>query len=74
MVLKSDRGERGLTFTFKGFPYMGIWTKPGPFICLEPWFGIADFEDADGRFEHKEGLCRLAAGQAFAASYSIHFF
>ncbi len=74
MDLKSKRGERGLRFTFEGFPYMGIWTKPGPFICIEPWFGIADFEDADGKLEHKEGICKLAVGEDFNASYTTAFF
>jgi len=74
MELKSNRGERGLRFTFEGFPYMGIWTKPGPFLCIEPWFGIADFEDADGKLEHKEGICKLPIGQDFNASYTMVFF
>lgn len=74
MLLKSDRGLRGLKFTFKGFPYMGIWTKPGPFICIEPWFGIADFEDADGKLENKEGICTLNPFQVFQATYAIELF
>lgn len=74
MTLCSDKSSRGLHFYFEGFPYMGIWTKPGPFICIEPWYGLADFEDADGSFEHKEGLLRLAAGKTFDASYSMEFF
>ncbi len=74
MVLKSDRGQHGLKFTFKGFPYMGIWTKPGPFICIEPWFGIADFEDADGQLTNKEGICKLGPLQIFQATYVIELF
>jgi galactose mutarotase-like enzyme len=74
MHLKSNLGARGLTFTFKGFPYMGIWTKPGPFICIEPWFGLADYEDAEGKLETKEGICKLDAGQVFDASYAMEFF
>jgi galactose mutarotase-like enzyme len=74
MHLKSSKGARGLTFAFKGFPYMGIWTKPGPFICIEPWYGIADYEDAEGTLETKEGICKLDAGQVFDASYAMEFF
>ena len=74
MIFKSDKGKRGLKFSFEGFPYMGIWTKPGPFICIEPWYGIADFEDSEGKLETKEGICKLDAGQAFDASYAMDFF
>lgn len=74
MTLTSAKGSRGLKFTFEGFPYMGIWTKPGPFICIEPWFGIADFEDADGNLEHKEGICKLDGDQTFEALYTMEFF
>ncbi|MDB5256555.1 MAG: aldose epimerase [Chitinophagaceae bacterium] len=74
MTLSSSKGSHGLHFHFTGFPYMGIWTKPGPFLCIEPWFGIADFEDANGKLEHKEGIIRLSSGKAFQAAYSMEFF
>lgn len=74
MTLHSEQGQRGLHFYFEGFPYMGIWTKPGPFLCIEPWYGIADFEEADGQLEHKEGMLRLNEGQRFEASYRMEFF
>ena len=74
MTLSSKKATHGLHFHFKGFPYMGIWTKPGPFICIEPWYGLADFEDADGKLEHKEGIIHLTAGKAFQADYRMDFF
>ena len=41
--LFSDKDPHGLTFCFEGFPYFGIWAaKDAPFVCLEPWCGIAD--------------------------------
>lgn len=74
MTLSSDKASHGLRFHFTGFPYMGIWTKPGPFICIEPWCGVADFEDADGKIENKEGINRLKAGEIFEAAYTMEFF
>lgn len=36
-------GKKVLEFTFKGFPYLAIWSKKGaPFVCIEPWQTIAD--------------------------------
>jgi len=74
MTLMSEKSVHGLRFSFEGFPYMGIWTKPGPFLCIEPWYGIADFEDADGKLENKEGIVRLGAAKTFKAQYTMEFF
>lgn len=74
MTYSSHKASHGLRFHFAGFPYMGIWTKPGPFICIEPWHGVADFEDADGKLENKEGIIRLISGELFEANYTMEFF
>mgnify|MGYP000638754215 FL=1 len=49
--LKSVNHDKVLTMDFTGFPYMGLWTKAtgAPFVCIEPWYGHADFEDFDWR-------------------------
>lgn len=51
--------ERGpaLEIAFPDTPMMGIWTKPGaPFVCVEPWHGIADPVDYAGEFRDKPGV------------------
>lgn len=63
-----------LTMCFKGFPYLGIWTKPssnGRFICIEPWHGITDSYVSSEQLEKKEGITLLAQGEVFECSYSI---
>ena len=51
----SKKTKHGLTVSFNGFPYMGIWAaKNANFVCIEPWCGIADSIDA------------MAAGVTFA--------
>lgn len=70
--LKSKRTENGLDFNFIGFPYLGIWKKPGAhFICIEPWFGVADDVNTDQEFSTKEGVLMLEAGEKFVCNYSI---
>jgi galactose mutarotase-like enzyme len=62
----------GVELEFKGFPYFGVWSKPGaPFVCLEPWCGIADTPDATGHLEDKEGIVRLPPGSAFIRVLTI---
>lgn len=62
----------GVELGFKGFPYLGVWSKPGaPFVCLEPWCGIADAPDATGRLEDKEGIVRLPPGSTLTRALTI---
>jgi len=44
--------------------YLGIWTKPSgaPFICIEPWRGIADTAGFNGDFAAKLGAFAVAPG------------
>lgn len=30
-----------------------------PFVCVEPWYGHADYADFDGNFKDKEGVIAL---------------
>lgn len=75
VTLKSDRTPHGLTFHFKGFPYLGIWAaKNADFVCIEPWCGIADHVDASGRLEEKEGIIELAPDGEFERAWSVELF
>lgn len=70
--LKSAQYDEVVTVEYQDFPYLGIWAKPNaPFVCIEPWLGIADHEDSDGDFLKKEGLLTLPKGEIFRAKYAI---
>lgn len=70
--LKSSKHGTGLVFDFNTFPYLGIWTQVGaPFICIEPWYGLADFEAHSGELEEKIGIEMLLPQQIFEAEYSV---
>lgn len=69
--LKSKKSKNQIIFDYAGFPYLGIWTKPGPFICIEPWHGLADKDGYTGEFKDKEGVRSLLKGKSFKTEYSI---
>lgn len=78
--LNSDRvslfkkNEKMLEIEFADFPFFGIWTKPNaPFLCLEPWLGIADEEEHNGDLTKKKGMIRLSPGLSKVYSYSVRF-
>jgi galactose mutarotase-like enzyme len=73
--LKSFKNDHAVTLDFDSWPYLGIWSKPGgaPFVCLEPWFGIADAADHDGELTRKEGIMHLESGLNFCCEYALTF-
>lgn len=72
VTLKHASGASSVKLEFRGFPFFGIWTKPGaPFVCLEPWFGLADRHDATGLLQEKEGIQSLEPGGRFQCQYHI---
>ncbi|UII27482.1 aldose 1-epimerase family protein [Fulvivirga maritima] len=71
----TNNGSKLLTMNFEDFPFFGIWTKPGaPFLCLEPWLGIADVKDFDGDLSEKKGIMKLEAGQMDHFKYEVSFY
>ncbi|MEL6589237.1 MAG: aldose 1-epimerase family protein [Bacteroidota bacterium] len=70
--LKSHKSPQEVKVSFEGWPYLGIWSKPkAPFVCIEPWLGIADHADTDQQLSTKFGILSLDPGQSFEAAYTI---
>ena len=72
--LRRKDGGRAVQVTFEGCPYLLLWTKPGaaaPYICIEPWCGIADSIHTDQNLKTKEGIETLAPGETFVRTHSI---
>jgi len=66
--------QNAIRLTAKNFPFYGIWQKhKAPFLCLEPWCGIADNIYSEGDFEKKEGMETLSPQEKFDISFSISF-
>lgn len=71
-AIVSKRHKTEVLFTFADFKNLGIWAKPNaPFVCIEPWLGVADFEETSGEFVQKTGILSLAPQNVFDASFSI---
>lgn len=73
-AILSDKTDHGVTLSYKDLPYVGIWSaypKEAPFVCIEPWAGIADTTEASGNIKEKLGINRIEAGDVFEASYTI---
>ncbi|MBC1468360.1 aldose 1-epimerase family protein [Listeria welshimeri] len=73
ITIKSDKTSHFVKVTFKEFPFVGIWTaKPGtPFVCIEPWYGIADGAGKSVELRDKAGIEHLEPEAVFASEYKI---
>jgi len=72
VALKHKQNGEILNVKFEGFPFLGIWAKPNaPYVCIEPWIGIADSESSNQQIKDKEGIVTLEPKKSFKATYSI---
>ena len=67
------RTVRALTVAWDGYKDLGLWSKPttAPFLCIEPWYGMASSVDWDGEFLDKPGILVLAPGESRDFTWSV---
>lgn len=63
--------EYKLRMSIEGYPFFAVWSSDltAPFICLEPWYGHADFEEVNVAFENREGMMSLSPNKSFMTGY-----
>jgi len=69
-----------LSLEFANFPFLGIWSaknKNGivaPFVCIEPWYGIADKTNHNKDYITKEGIIKLGTNNTFNCKYTVEIY
>lgn len=67
----AESGPR-LSFEFEGLPHLALWQKPGaPFLCIEPWHGMAAEEEAGTEIADRPGSLVLAPGRTARFRWSV---
>ena len=62
---------RWVTLNLTGVPYLTLWSDGGPFLCIEPCWGLTDHHEQRA-FEDKEGIQKIpAAGAELTAEFAI---
>ncbi|WP_334328731.1 aldose 1-epimerase family protein [Companilactobacillus sp. HBUAS59699] len=72
--ISSEKSDHKITLDTGNAKYFGMWsTYPdaGNFMCIEPWWGLADKKDSDNNFKTKYGVNKLAPNEQFEAYFSI---
>ncbi len=72
VTLKSANHINSIAVTYSDFSNLGIWAKHNaPFVCIEPWLGVTDHENATGVFKEKDGIITLPFQEKYQAMFSI---
>lgn len=74
IAFKTDKSSHSLHLKYDDIPFVGIWSPYGteaPFVCIEPWWGIADKVGSNGNLVDKFAVNRLIPQKLFKTSYTI---
>ena len=63
--------SRGLEVAWENATQLGIWSKPGDFVCIEPWHGLASPAGFQGEFRNKPGLAQVPPGEQFTLRMTL---
>jgi galactose mutarotase-like enzyme len=74
--LRTETSDYHINVWLRDAPFVGVWSQypnSGDYVCIEPWWGIADRLDSNGKLEEKYGMNHLASGETFTAGFSMAF-
>jgi galactose mutarotase-like enzyme len=69
-VYRDQPSGRSVVFDFQEVPYLTLWSDGGPFLCVEPCWGLTDHHEQRA-FENKEGIQTIAPGGKLIAGFSM---
>jgi len=75
LEIHNKKNKHVIRVEFPGFTDLGIWSaaNDGPFVCIEPWFGVDSTHGDSQELMKKEGLIWLDPGKTFDCSYKMIF-
>ncbi|WEV71598.1 aldose 1-epimerase family protein [Lactobacillus sp. ESL0785] len=74
--LRTETSDFHVNVWLRNAPFVGVWSqypKTADYVCIEPWWGIADREDTSGKLEEKYGMNHLEPGAEFHAGFGMAF-
>jgi galactose mutarotase-like enzyme len=61
---------RWVILDLTGVPYLTLWSDGGPFLCIEPCWGLTDHHE-QRTFEDKQGIQKIPPGDELRASFTM---
>ncbi|WEV40661.1 aldose 1-epimerase family protein [Lactobacillus sp. ESL0684] len=75
-TLRTETSNFHVNVWLRDAPFVGVWSQypqTADFVCIEPWWGIADRADTDGELTTKYGMNHLEPNGNFTAGFSMAF-
>jgi len=70
--MNNTKNKKSVQMNFDGFEYLAFWAPvDAPFVCIEPWCGIADDVNTNHQFEEKISIIKLQKDEVFDKSLFI---
>jgi len=69
-VYEDPPSGRTVVLDFAEVPYITLWSDGGPFLCIEPCWGLTDHHEQRA-FEDKEGIQQIPPGGSLTAGFTI---
>ncbi len=69
-VYEDPPSGRTVVLDFAEVPYITLWSDGGPFLCIEPCWGLTDHHEQRA-FEDKEGIQQIPPGGGLTAGFTI---
>jgi hypothetical protein len=63
--------RRQIRVDLSGVPYLTLWSDGGPFLCVEPCWGLTDRHEQQ-KFEDKEGIQVIASAGRLSACFRVN--
>ena len=76
VTLKSEKTDRFVTMEYPDMPYLGFWhaaQTDAPYVCIEPWCGLPDYDGESIDISTKNDLFRLCPNTEKTVRFSVTF-
>lgn len=72
VTLGSNKNDTKIIVEYENAPNLVLWTQQdAPYLCIEPWDGLPDFEVSDGDIANKAGMVRLEKDSNYSLQHKI---
>ena len=67
--------DKKFVFDISKSNILAVWTMPGfgNYLCIEPWWGVPDFESTNKKIEDKILINKLSSNDKFITDFKIKF-
>lgn len=75
ITVTDSNQNHGFEFHLNSCPFLGLWAASNAdFICIEPWYGIADSVNTNQKLQDKEGILFLNKNEEWKYNWAVRVY